>query len=217
VRLSLPSGTPAELVVPDGPATRGLVVVPDIAGMRPLFDDHVARLSAQNGWAVCAFEPFPGNEHQPLEWRFEHIRDLADDRVLGDAVAAADATGCETVGILGFCMGGMYALKASGTGRFHRAVAFYGMIRVPEGWDGPNHGQPLDAVSAPGASPVMAVIAGLDRWTPAADVEALEATGTTIVRYDEADHGFAHDASRPGHRADDAADAWRRAIEFLSA
>jgi carboxymethylenebutenolidase len=37
----------------------------------------------------------------------------------------------------------------------------------------------------------------------------------TVVRYDGADHGFVHDPSRPTHRADDAADAWDRALAFL--
>jgi len=36
------------------------------------------------------------------------------------------------------------------------------------------------------------------------------------VRYEGADHGFVHDDTRPTHRAEDAADAWRRAIAFLS-
>jgi dienelactone hydrolase len=37
------------------------------------------------------------------------------------------------------------------------------------------------------------------------------------VRYPDADHGFAHDHSRPAHRPADAADAWARAVAFLSA
>jgi carboxymethylenebutenolidase len=217
MRHPLPSGTPAELVVPDDPPERGLVLIPDIGGLRPLFDDHVARLVERTGWAVCAFEPFPGLEDRPVDWRLEHAGELDDDRVLGDAVAAADATGCETVGVLGFCMGGMYTLKASGTGRFHRAAAFYGMIRVPSQWASATQRQPLDYVTAPGACPVLEVIGGQDPWTPPDDVEALRATGATVVVYDEANHGFVHDDSRPGHRPDDAADAWRRALAFLSA
>jgi carboxymethylenebutenolidase len=53
MRITLPSGTEAELVAPTG-ADRGLVVIPDIMGLRPLFDDHVARLAAETGWAVIA-------------------------------------------------------------------------------------------------------------------------------------------------------------------
>jgi len=36
-----------------------------------------------------------------------------------------------------------------------------------------------------------------------------------VVRYADAEHGFAHDASRPTHRADDAADAFARAKAWL--
>ncbi len=219
MRISLPSGTPAELALPsDGaPPARGLVVFPDIGGLRPLFDEHCARLAAETGWAVCAPEPWPGNEHRPLDWRLDHVGDLDDERVLADVAAAADATGAATVGMLGFCMGGMYTLKAAGSGRFHRAVAFYGMIRVPEQWASPTQGQPLDYLARPAACPTMAVVGTADPWTPADDVDALEAAGVEVVRYAGADHGFVHDDSRPAHRPEDAADAWRRAIAFLSA
>lgn len=193
-----------------------MVVFPDIGGLRPLFDDLCARLAAENGWVVCAPEPWPGHTDKPLEWRLEHVGDLDDGQVLADVVAAADATGCDTVGIVGFCMGGMYTLKAAGTGRFHRAVSFYGMIRVPERWAGPAQAQPLEYVTRPEACPVMAIIGTADIWTPPDDVAALEATGATIIRYEGAEHGFVHDPERPAHRPADAADAWRRAIEFLS-
>jgi carboxymethylenebutenolidase len=216
MRITLPSGTPAEIARVEG-ATTGLVICPDIMGLRPLFDDHVARLSADNGWTVCAVEPFPGNEDLPLDQRLSSgVASIADDRLLGDLVAAADETGCERVGVTGFCMGGMYALKAAGTGRFHRAVAFYGMIRVPEAFRGPGHAEPLDAVSSPNASHVLAIIGGQDQWTPAADVDALRATGAEVAFYPDADHGFVHDPDRPAHRAADAADAWQRAIAFLA-
>jgi carboxymethylenebutenolidase len=119
------------------------------------------------------------------------------------------------VAVLGFCMGGMYTLKAAGLGRFDRAVSFYGMIRVPERWHGPDQHEPLDALRRPGAATVLAIIGERDPWTPAADVAALEATGATIVRYPEAEHGFVHDPARPAHRPRDAADAWTRVTTFL--
>jgi carboxymethylenebutenolidase len=50
-----------------------------------------------------------------------------------------------------------------------------------------------------------------------ADVDKLRGTGVTVAFYGEADHGFAHDTSRPAHRVDDAADAFSRAREWLSA
>ena len=42
---------------PDGMPTAGLVLHPDIGGLRPLFEDMARRL-ATHGLAVCAFEPF---------------------------------------------------------------------------------------------------------------------------------------------------------------
>ncbi|HEV8298850.1 MAG TPA: dienelactone hydrolase family protein [Acidimicrobiales bacterium] len=215
MRISLPSGTTAELARPSGDPTMGLVVIPDIMGLRPLFDEHCARLAQDNGWAVCAFELFAGREHLDRDARMIAAKDNDDTRILGDALAAARATGCERVGIVGFCMGGMYALKSVRTGRFARTVAFYGMIRVPEQWRGPGHREPLDALETGDATSVLEIVGTIDTWTPPADVAALEATGATVVRYEGADHAFAHDPARPVHRPADAADAWSRAMAWL--
>ncbi|HEX6569967.1 MAG TPA: dienelactone hydrolase family protein [Acidimicrobiales bacterium] len=218
MRITLPSGTPAEIARPDGPAVRGLVVIPDIGGLRPLFDDHVARLATENGWVVCAIELWPGRDDLPtLEDRLAAGGTLDDARVLGDAVAAAEATGVEPVGVVGFCMGGMYALKAAGTGRFARAASFYGMARVPEMWRSPTQGEPLAALASPDACPTVAIAGTADPWLPEADLVELEAAGVEVVRYDGADHGFVHDPDRPAHRAADAADAWRRVVAHLRA
>ena len=217
MRTVLPSGTAAELVHPSsGPSDRGLVVIPDVMGMRSLFDGLVARLATDNDWSVAAFELYPGREHLDVADRLAAASSLEDDRVLGDAVAAAELTGGGSVGVLGFCMGGMYTLKAVGTGRFDRHCPFYGMVRVPEAWRGPGQGEPLDALATGDASSVLAVIGCDDAWTPPDDVDALEAVGATVVRYAGADHGFVHDASRPAHRADDAADAWSRVLAWLT-
>lgn len=219
-RITLPSGTPAELVKPpEGDNDFGLVVVPDIGGLRPLFDDHVARLSAENGWAVIAVEPFPGRTFPEgdMEARFQVMPEMDDGRLLGDLVDAAQLLATERVGCIGFCMGGMYALKAAGTGAFDRICAFYGMITVPEHWRGPGQGEPLEHLRhTPANTKVMAVIGGEDTFTPEADVAALRAAGVDIAFYPDAVHGFVHDPSRPAHRPDDAADAWERAKQFLT-
>ena len=213
MRITLPSGTPAELATPPGTPTRGLVVAPDVMGLRPLFDDLCARLAAEHGWSVCAVEPFPGREDLPRPDRDVGSND--DERMLADLVAAADHLEVEPVAVTGFCQGGMWAFKAAGTGRFDRAVAFYGMIRVP--WERPGHAQPLEHLAKPGRCPVLAIVGGVDTFTPAEDVEALAALpDVEVVRYPEAEHGFVHDPDRPSHRAEDAADAWHRAVAFLS-
>ena len=217
MRSTLPSGTAVELARPEGEPVAGLVVVPDILGLRPLFDDLVARLAEENNWAVAAFEPFPGQEELSVEERMAAMPAMADERWVADAVAAADALEVEPVGILGFCMGGMVTMKAAASMRFARAVPFYGMVRNPDAWRSATNGDAIALLTAaPGAAErVLAVMGTADPYTPAEHVAELEAAGATIARYEGAEHGFVHDAARPAHRPDDAADAWRRAIDWL--
>ena len=212
----MPTGTSAELArVAD--ADRGLVLIPDLMGLRALFDDHVARLAAEQGWTVCAPQVFAGREDLTAEERMAAVCELVDEQVMADILAAADATECETVVVAGFCMGGMYTIKAAATGRFQRAAAFYGMIRLPDHWKGPGQGEPLELLDEGDPCPLLAIIGTEDPFTPADDVAALETTGAVVVSYEGADHGFVHDPVRPAHRAADAADAWARVVEFLSA
>jgi dienelactone hydrolase len=171
MRTTLASGTPVEIAAPGGgrPATRGLVLIPDIMGLRPLFDDHAQRLADEHGWAVAVVEPWPGREDLPLEDRLQSVGTIDDAAFLADLVAAADVLAVEPVGVAGFCMGGMFTFKAAGTGRFHRAVGFYGMLKVPDHWQGEGTIEPLDAVRSAAACPVLAIVGTVDQWTPPAD------------------------------------------------
>jgi len=217
MRIELPGGTPAEYAPPgDGAPTQGLVLCPDIMGLRPLFATLAERLADENGWVVVAPEPFAGHESMPLEERMGWVGNFDDAAVLAMLVEAADATGQERVGIVGFCLGGMWALKGSSSGRFHRAVSFYGMIRMPDQWRSPTQHDALDLLTRPGAYPVLQLTGSEDHWVPATDIADLRAAGSEAVVYPGADHGFVHDATRPTHRPDDAADAWARAIGFLN-
>ena len=220
--IALPSGTPAHLAVTDG-ADRGLVVVPDIWGLRPLFTEHVPRPRGPHGLvgrrrstpsAVPSCPPAEDPEGFPA--RSAALESSTTRRCSADAVAAADATGCAVVGLIGFCMGGMYALKGAATGRFDRIVSFYGMITVPDDWAGAGPGpaprcprrprrlrgdvggghrgrvDPAGAGGAPGGRP-----------------------GVKVLSYEGADHGFVHDPTGRPIGPDDAADAWEKALAFL--
>jgi carboxymethylenebutenolidase len=223
MRITLPSGTEAE--VAGEPGARGLVLVPDIMGLRPLFDDLVARLAVEWDCCVCAPNLYAGHEHLDLQGRFAAASSLDDGDVLGDMIAAADRVGADQaredqgvgdrVGAIGFCMGGMYVIKAASTGRFDRLVPFYGMITVPADWAGPGQGEPLDHLALGDPGSLLAVVGTADPYTPPDQVHALEAAGASIASYDGAEHGFVHDPDRPAHRADDAADAWRRTRDWL--
>jgi carboxymethylenebutenolidase len=211
---------------PEGEPTRGLVLIPDIMGVRELFDDLCRRI-ATHGVAVLAVEPWARLEPSQRaaldpQGRMEIAKDLHDEAQLGDLEAAAEwlgeHDGVGRIAVLGFCMGGMYAFKAAALGRFDRAVAFYGMVRVPENWRGPGQADALDLLTD--ACPTLAIVAGRDSFVPEGDIEALREKWQghpehEIVVYPEAEHGFVHDPDRPTHRPDDAADAWRRVLAFL--
>ncbi len=212
---------------PEGMPTLGIALHPDIMGIRPLFDDICRRL-ASNGFAVCCPEPFtraPADVRAQgdLPVRMGEVGRMDDARQLGDLDAAADYLvvhdDVARIGVMGFCMGGMYALKAAAGDRFDRAVSFYGMIRIPEAMRGPGGREPLE--TAADVCPTLAICAGLDALAPMDDVAALRAAWADrpdceVVVYPEADHAFVHDPARPVHRDVDAADAWARALEFLT-
>lgn len=225
VTLTGRDGTPVDaiLATPDD-ILGGVVLHPDVMGVRPLFDDLCRRV-ATHGYVVCCPEPFaraPADvrDTDDSAARLAFLPQLDDEVQLADLAVAADRIGRPDVAVLGFCMGGMQTLKAAATGWFQRAVPFYGMIRLPEAWRGGGLREPLD--SAAEVCPTLAVFGGADPFTPPEDIEALRALwrdrdDTTIVVYPDAEHGFVHAPDRPAHRPDDAADAWRRTLAFLAA
>ena len=151
-------------------------------------------------------------------------KQLDDDLQIGDLEAAADylvdarrrARGRRCIGLL-------HGRHAGAEGRGHRALRPRG--RVLRDDPRPRRlGRPEDAASRSTPSPTCArrsrSSAAATTYTPAADIEALRAAWANrpdceIVVYDEAEHGFVHAPERPAHRADDAADAWRRVLAFL--
>lgn len=216
MRIMLASGTPAEVDKSILSPTMGLVIAPDIFGLRPVFDDLVARLAHEWNMAVAAVEPFPGrNLSNDVQERFAVVPSIDDDAHLLDLLQAADVLATPRVGLIGFCMGGMYCFKSARSDRFAKIASFYGMIRVPEGWASPTHGDPLTILRAGHAERVLAVVGNRDPYTPDAEVSELRATGVTICEYPDAEHGFAHDPSRPSHRPDDALDAFAKAKDWL--
>lgn len=220
--VTLSTGTPAELVTRSdgGLPTFGLVLWPDIWGLRPLFVEHSERLVRDHGWAVCVIEPFPGDELLDGPARQARMATMDDADKLADVSAALDlldgvcAPRSER-GVLGFCMGGMYAMKSMAEPRLARCAAFYGMVRVPATWRGAGQADALDVVASAPPGSVLGIFGTEDPWCPPDEVDELEQAGAIVVRYPGADHGWAQDPDRENYRHDDAVDAWRRAESFL--
>src|SRR5260370_26712752 len=140
-------GTPIDAIHarPTTQPDAGVVLHPDLLGVRDLFEDLCRRL-ATHGFAVVCAEPFARfprdvREASDASVRMSHMKEMDDDVQLGDLAAAAafltTGDGVDRVSIIGFCMGGMYTLKPAATGQSARAVPFYGRIRAPDAWRGP--------------------------------------------------------------------------------
>ena len=215
MRIVLPLGTQASVSLVDK-AAMGLVIAPDIFGLRPLFDDMVERLSREWQMSVIAVEPFPGQTlSEEIADRFAAAAHLDDELHLRDLTEAADYLGTSRVGLMGFCIGGMYCFKAGRSSRFDRIASFYGMIHVPEAWAGPGQGDPIEQLRAGHPDRVLALIGTQDPYTPPDHVNELRAVGVSVREYPEAVHAFAHDPARPVHRPDDAADAFSATRNWL--
>lgn len=216
----LPTGTPAIVARPaEGDAIAGIVLWPDIGGLRPLFEQHAQHLADILDSVVVVPELFPGEEGLTLEQRHARAATFVDADKLADGLAAADVCGFDRVDVMGFCMGGMYAMKCLASDRFDQAVAFYGMVRVPDQWKGGGQGDAIDVVkarAAAGTLELLCIFGTEDPWCPADQIDEVEEAGALVIRYEGADHGWAHVPDRENYRADDAEDAWTRAIAFLA-
>jgi carboxymethylenebutenolidase len=206
----------------------GLVLIPDVRG---LFDHYrdVARRFAAEGFFTFAIDLYSREgapELPDMPSVFTWIRNLPDRRVLADLAAAADfvATRPEvsgrSVGITGFCMGGQYALQAACTvARIDACVSWYGMLRYAEN-DDLKPASPLQLASQLGC-PYLGLFGEEDGLIPLADVEELRSILTRerkdfeIVTYPGAGHAFFNDTRPDAYRAQAAADAWPRAVQFL--
>src|SRR3989440_9127646 len=117
------TAVPAYHARPDGEALGGVVLSPDLAGLRPLIEDHCRRL-ATHGLAVCAPETFarliPPGGALDMEGRRARAGELHHEGGMGDPAGAADhlaaAGGAGSASGMGTCMGRAITLNTATTG-----------------------------------------------------------------------------------------------------
>lgn len=218
MEIELSSGALADLHATIG-ASRGVVLATDLAGRRPLFDNLASSLAVTHNWNVIVVDVIGTHdvERGTIEERDQAVCDLNDDDVVADLVDAANRLEVDPAALIGFSLGGMYAYKAAAALRFDRIVSFYGMIRLPSHWRGPNQREPLDLLAhVEDRSSILAVVGTDDVFTSGADIDELISLGVKVARYPGARHDFVHDPNLAVHRPRDSADAWSQVLEHLA-
>lgn len=207
-----------------------ILVIQEIFGLHEHIRD-VCRRFAHEGYLAVSVELY---QRQGDPNAYDSVPDLvsnivskvSDEQVLADLDAAvkwADKQGGDVsrLGVTGFCWGGrltwMYmehnpAAKAG--------VAWYGKLAV-------GHGplqkrNPVD-IAATLKGPVLGLYGGQDTSIPLEDVRRMEselakgsaaAQASRMVVYPESGHAFYADY-RPSYRAQDAEDAWTKALDWF--
>ena len=223
------------LALPGGGRSPAVVMIHDVWGLSAHTRDYATRL-AREGFAVLAIDLYqrapPAKIDDPGAW----MRALSDPAVLADLGAgsrflAAHPDGNGRVGVLGFCMGGMYALMAACSDLgFAAAVPFYGLLshahgllHDPAGRDLAKKPREPIAMASELRCPLLAFFGEQDPFVPLHDVEALErelaraGTPAEVVVVAGAGHAFMNDTRPDAYRPESAVEAWRRTVEFLRA
>ncbi len=193
----------------------GVVVIQEWWGL----DHHIRSVTdrfAAEGFVALAPDLYEGRVTDQPQEAMALLRGLSSEDGTARVLAAiAQLKGLarvqpKKVGVIGFCMGGSYALGvAVRSPDVGAAAPFYGG----------NTGQFIDQVGRIQA-PVLAVFGAEDQSIPLDVVErfraALQSAGKAAdVRvYSGAGHAFLND-ERPSYRAEQAADAWGRAVALF--
>jgi carboxymethylenebutenolidase len=212
----------AFIATPDGPATAGVVILPDVRGLYHFYEELALRF-AERGYAAIAIDYFgrtAGAAKRDEDFDYmPHVDQTTDDNVQEDTAAGVErlrALGMAQVFTVGFCFGGRASWVAAASGHgLGGAVGFYGGPTRERGGASPI------ARAAQIECPILALQAGADPNITAEDNaafdEALTSAGVEheIVTYDGAPHSF-FDRKQEEFQAD-SDDAWRRTLEFIDA
>ncbi|GAB1642073.1 dienelactone hydrolase family protein [Krasilnikovia sp. MM14-A1259] len=207
----------------DGPWP-GLLVVHESFGLTDVVMRHADRLAAAGYLALAVDLYSAGGMRRCLVSTVLAARRgqgrAFTDLETGRAWLAASPQCTGRVGVIGFCLGGGFALLLAGTGRYDAAAVNYG--ELPRDLDG----------TVAGACPLVGSYAGRD-WLPGSAPKlsaALTRAGVPhdVKEYPAAGHSFLNDAATGpkilwplmrvahiGPEPEAAADAWQRIESFF--
>lgn len=210
----------------DAGSAAGVVVIPDVRGHYPFYEQLCDRF-AEAGHPAITFDPFGRTAGLgPRDDDFDYwpeVTATTPEGIQADVAACATElvrrAGERPVVIVGFCFGGLQAFLAARSAELwgvnSGAVGFYGAL------DGTRLGAPSPKDGADGTRvPVLGLFGGADAGIPAAQREqfaaGLAASGVEheVVVYPGAPHSFFDRKAEEFAEASE--DAWRRTLAFLA-
>jgi carboxymethylenebutenolidase len=190
-----------------------VIIVHEWWGLNPHIED-VAQRFAEAGFIAVAADLFEGKttkdarEASRLMGALKQEDGLARLQVVLKRLRATpEVTG---VGVIGFCMGGSYALLLACEAKVDASAPFYG-------------DPPADtAIIGNLSCPVLFIGAEKDQWITVEKMNRLDAAlrqygkeGEVRI-YKGVDHAFFNDTRPEVYSRADAEDAWKRVIEFFN-
>lgn len=220
---------------PDSGGLPGVVLIHDVWGMAEHPRDLARRLAGE-GFAVLAIDLYRRRGAVEITDVPAWIRGLDDTEVLADLSAGArflagePAVAGRKVGLVGFCMGGTYAvLGGCLCSEFAATVPFYGllshrhgMLYDPSGLDPAKKPHEPLAVADRLRCPLLGFFGAEDELVPVEDVNALErglarsGHPSEVVVVEGAGHAFLNDTRPEAYREEAARMAWGRMVEFFT-
>ncbi|MDP6980336.1 MAG: dienelactone hydrolase family protein [Myxococcota bacterium] len=217
---------------PEGDETLpGVIVYMEIFGINAHIRDITERIASE-GYVAVAPDYFhrtgPGIEldydDDGMAEGMTHLGQLDADQMISDAgdtiafLRAQSGVKGESIGAMGFCIGGhMTFLTACETDVKASAAYYGGGIAAPQG---PGGKESTVSRAGKASGKIVCYFGGLDTMIPEDQVtavrEALAAASSDheVVVYPEADHGFNCDR-RDSFNPDAAKDAWGRTVRFF--
>jgi carboxymethylenebutenolidase len=201
--------------VPDGPATTGVIILPDVRGLYQFYEELALRF-AERGYVALAMDYFGrtlGVGKRENDWDFRpHVDATTQEGIQADVRACADdlrARGCTSIFTIGFCFGGSNSWNAAASGHgLKGAIGYYGRpARFLEN-------------AARVEAPLLILQGGADQAITHEDnlelERALQEHGKEfeLIEYDGAPHSFFDRKQEEFKEASD--DSWRRVLEFMS-
>jgi carboxymethylenebutenolidase len=202
------------------PAGKGpfpaLIVIHEWWGLNDWVKEQASKLADQ-GYAALAVDLYRGKIATTPDMAHEIMRGVPEDRAKRDLHAAFEFLTSQPnvkkdrIGSIGWCMGGGYSLDvALQEPTLAAAVINYGHLATD-----------TDALKKINA-PILGLFGAQDQGIPPADVKKFGATLDQLGKkidvkiYDDAGHAFENPNNKTGYRAADAADAWKRTVDFLA-